>query len=40
MEVEVWEIISDLRVIERRFIGAIVSEAIIEYWKNNYEQES
>jgi hypothetical protein len=40
IDIEAWEIVSELRMIERRFIGAILSEAIIEYWQSNYEQGS
>jgi len=37
IDAEAWEKLLELRALEQRFCGAILSDAIMEYWINGYE---
>jgi len=38
IEAEAWERLRQMREVEQRFCGAILSDAIMEYWANGYEE--
>lgn len=39
VDLEALEFLRQLREIEQRMVGAILSEAIFEYWRANYEPD-
>lgn len=35
---DAWEIVKELREIEQRFVGAILSDCIRQYWDDGYAE--